>query len=572
MSIKQIILALILMIFSVIAAISYYIYEGWSVSVLEKAQKSTEIQSLMLVHDFSSFLRNQKKPIRTLASMPAIERVIKTNNAQHLQQANQLLDIFCTTLQAMTCYLMDKKGMTIASSNRTTEKSFVGKNYSFRPYFKQSIAGLPFTYLALGVTSKKRGVYFSHPVMTADNISQGVVVIKYSVSAIEELFRKVPGIVTITGSDGVIFATNKPAWLYKQLRRPGNTEAQTDAISDNIGIHTNQSGQIEAGNGINYLLAEQHINSLPGWQLTYLVDLTNIYAKQYDVLKRMFSSWPMLLILLLGMITLWLYYKAKQEIINRTQMEKALFAAKEQAEKASLAKSEFLSRMSHELRTPLNAILGFAQMLELDAEDFNELQKENIKEIYQGGHHLLYLINDVLELSRIEAGKLEVLMQMPELGLLVSQALAFVQVQAQMAQLKIINHFEGQNIQVYADPDRLKQVLVNLLSNAVKYNSKKGSIIIAYEHCSDDYLRLSVTDTGHGLSDNDIEKLFVPFDRLNIDHNIEGTGIGLVISRHLMSLMDGRIGVLSQKNEGCTFWIELRCKAPDDVSTNNKKV
>ncbi len=569
MKLKDIILALTFVIYSVIAAISYYLYTSWSDTVLEKAQKNTEIQSLMLAHDFSSFLKNQKKPVRTLANLVTIKKALEAADRQSVQQSNQLLATFCSTLEAMTCYLMDKKGLTISSSNHDSKNSFVGKNYSFRPYFKLSMEGMAFTYLALGITSKKRGVYFSHPVMNKDNIPQGVVVVKYSVSEMESLFDNVPGVVTITGIDGIVFATNKIDWLYKRLWRLSKSEKNAllkkdpvgDEMPESIGIH-NTSTQIEAGDATPYLLSVQQLGGLLGWQLTYLIELDDVKMSQDKLLNKILTSWPILLLFLLIVITLWLYYIAKQELINRVMIEQDLLIAKEQAEKASLAKSEFLSRMSHELRTPLNAILGFAQMLELDAQNFDDLQKENIKEILQGGQHLLHLINEVLDLSRIEAGKLETSMGMVELEKVVKQALALVQVQANKKQLHIINHLSAQNIWVHADHLRLKQVIVNLLSNATKYNREQGSIVIDSIILNKEWLSLSISDTGHGISDADMKKLFIPFDRLNNDYNIEGTGIGLVITRHLMTLMGGKLGVQSREDKGSTFWIELQRQEP----------
>ncbi len=569
MKLQSIVLALTLVIFSIIAAIGYYADISWSDNVLDEAQKNTEIQSLMLAHDFSSFVKNQKKPVRTLANIQSIQKAVIYADKQSLQQANQLLDIFCATLDAMTCYLMDKEGLTIASSNRHSKHSFVGKNYSFRPYFKFAIEGVPFTHLALGITSKKRGVYFSHPVMNKDNIPQGVVVVKYSVLDMEGLFHNVPGIVTITGSDGIVFATNKIDWLYKSLWLLSEAEKKallkrevfSDEMPENIGIH-HASDQIKAGDSTAYLLATQQLDGLLGWQLSYFIELADVQMTQYELFKKMLTSWPALLLLFLVFITLWLYVIAKQEITKRSIMKQDLFIAKEQAEKANQAKSEFLSRMSHELRTPLNAILGFAQMLELDAKNFNDLQQENIKEILQGGHHLLHLINEVLDLSRIESGKLETYMSMIELKDVIQQALVLVQVQANRKQLRIINHLSDQNVPVYADHLRLKQVIVNLLSNAVKYNREKGSIIIEYYILDEDTLSLSISDTGYGISDADMKKLFIPFERLNTDHNIEGAGIGLVISHHLMMLMGGQLGAQSRENEGSTFWLELQRQEP----------
>lgn len=234
-----------------------------------------------------------------------------------------------------------------------------------------------------------------------------------------------------------------------------------------------------------------------------------------------------------------------------------LSEARDTAERSSQAKSMFLSRMSHELRTPLNAILGFGQMLELDEEVFTDTQKENIQEILGAGRHLLDLINDVLNLSKIESGKLEVLMGSVHLDELLSQCLSLIQPQAANRDLGIVNHVSGMGYIVWADFTRLKQVLVNLLSNAVKYNREHGLITLTSEIIDNKYCRILVTDGGNGITKDNLEKLFVPFEQLEDTANIEGTGIGLVISKHLMRMMGGSVGVKSTPGKGSTFWVDI---------------
>lgn len=230
-----------------------------------------------------------------------------------------------------------------------------------------------------------------------------------------------------------------------------------------------------------------------------------------------------------------------------------------EAERANAAKSEFLSRMSHELRTPLNAILGFGQMLEMDSDALNETQRENVNEILEAGHHLLNLINEVLDLAKIESGKFELSMEDVAVDDAVQQSLSLISAQAKERQIVINDNVSGNNYSVRADYTRLKQVLLNLLSNAVKYNSEGGRIILQSEIIDAElkHLRISVIDSGEGLTKDELSRLFTPFDRLKEFANVEGTGIGLVITKHLVELMNGTIGVESTPNKGSTFWIEL---------------
>ena len=265
-----------------------------------------------------------------------------------------------------------------------------------------------------------------------------------------------------------------------------------------------------------------------------------------------------------------IYYNTQKNIylrIDAEEKEKALIQAKEAAEKANRAKSDFLSRMSHELRTPMNAILGFAQILKMDDKDFNETQRGNVQEILDAGQHLTYLINDVLDLAKIESGKLDVSMEEVHLDDLLDQTLNLVTPEAEARHIKIINQISDNHYIVMADFTRLKQVLLNLLSNAIKYNHEQGSITLENEITETQNLRISITDTGSGLSENDISRLFTPFERLNAANNVEGTGIGLVITKYLIELMGGNIGVRSKAGEGSCFWLELKLaeKLTDDI-------
>jgi len=231
--------------------------------------------------------------------------------------------------------------------------------------------------------------------------------------------------------------------------------------------------------------------------------------------------------------------------------------AKLEAEKASQVKSEFLSSMSHELRTPMNAVLGFAQILEL--EDLTQDQHESVDAILSAGHRLLDLVCDVLDLAEIEEDKLALNMEKITLSALMENCLSLVKPLIQNNNIKVIDKIDQcKNIEVEADSLRFKQVLLNLISNAIKYNKKGGSITISCERPKADRVRINVEDTGEGLSSEDLSQLFKPFERLSAKNSaIEGTGIGLSISKKLMESMNGNIGASSVKGIGSCFWVEI---------------
>jgi PAS domain S-box-containing protein len=250
------------------------------------------------------------------------------------------------------------------------------------------------------------------------------------------------------------------------------------------------------------------------------------------------------------------------DITERKQAEEKINQARDEAEKANRAKSEFLSRMSHELRTPMNSILGFAQLMEMG--ELNISQKKGVKHILNSGKHLLNLINEVLDISRIEAGRISLSMEPIHIGGVIMEMLDAMQPNAAKMNIKTgLQNSSADKLFVVADYQRLKQVLLNLLANAFKYNIKGGSVNVQTELMERPEpeittIRISISDTGVGISAEDLPKLFQPFERIGAEKGeTEGTGLGLTVVKKLMEAMGGAIGVTSQVGQGSTFWIEL---------------
>ncbi len=253
------------------------------------------------------------------------------------------------------------------------------------------------------------------------------------------------------------------------------------------------------------------------------------------------------------------YLAIREDITELVELKESLQSAKEVAENASRAKSQFLSSMSHELRTPLNSIIGFTQLLEFS--DLNDKQKQQLQNISNSGRHLLVLINDILELAKIEAGNYEMSLEPVNVKELVLDSFSMVETLAKMKHVTLHCNDEGLNHFIKVDFTRVKQVLLNFLGNAIKYNRSQGDVFVYAKMVEEDgcrWIQVHVKDTGLGIAPKELKHLFEPFNRLGHENsNIEGTGIGLSIAKDLVDQLGGRIGVESTEGVGSDFWFSF---------------
>ncbi|MDV7338436.1 ATP-binding protein [Terasakiella sp. A23] len=259
------------------------------------------------------------------------------------------------------------------------------------------------------------------------------------------------------------------------------------------------------------------------------------------------------------------YRGAARDITQQIAYQEKLEEAKRLAEVANKAKSEFISSMSHELRTPLNGILGFAQLLEMNPKKaLDEHQTEYVHQILNAGNHLLRLINEILDLAKVEAGKVQLSMEPISPVHVVQESLNLLDALAGKYEIQLVADYGDIKAeqQISADLTRFSQIVMNLCSNAIKYNRKEGKVLVSLSEVDDGWLRISFKDEGPGISSEHLDMLFTPFNRLEAEGSAtEGTGVGLTITQKLVELMSGHIGVESTPGEGSTFWVEFKLLA-----------
>lgn len=314
-------------------------------------------------------------------------------------------------------------------------------------------------------------------------------------------------------------------------------------IEKNVRLSPQQLGRIEASEKIPFTR----------WAVVDVPD-TALFS-DYGSMLWMRVITQISLFIVVAMIMMYLGFREHR---RREDMEHRLIDARVQAEAASRAKSEFLSHMSHELRTPLNSILGFGQLLQRH-ENLSKEEADSVDMIVHAGDHLLVLVNDLLDLSRIESGNVDMTMQSISLEDVLLDAITWVLPSSERRSISLDLKMNGQeHAHVRADPNRLRQVVLNLLSNALKYQADGGSVVVQVHRVKDFNMRINVTDQGPGIPEHKLGRLFTAFDRLDMEGGtIPGSGIGLVITKRLIELMGGSIGVDSKAGSGSTFWIEL---------------
>jgi len=396
---------------------------------------------------------------------------------------------------------------------------------------------------------------------------------------IAELSRKalgekdmVSGIVTTGKERRVVLALVTPndprAVAYTDSPLPGKSAAPTDPSSPyrelNVGLYADTHARTDA-----LVLASGDLPGSGSGSVRRLIDVGAekwllVVSTREPLVGSLASAFPGMVLATAALLAIALGYLAEVLIRRRAyalrlveERTRSLQEARVAAEKANRAKSEFLSRMSHELRTPLNAVLGFGQLLEMDG--LTPDQAENVSQITKGGAHLLDLINEILDISQIESGHMSMSPEAVLVGDVVGAAVALLRPLADEQSVHLIGGTDhGCGHFIFADRQRLKQILLNLIGNGIKYNRQGGSVSISCFQPVRGTLRIQVTDTGPGIAADQFHLLFAPFERLGAEQtSVPGTGVGLALSRGLAEAMGGKLDVESTPGRGSTFWVEF---------------
>ena len=553
-------------------------------------------KSLSLTEKINQVIMKSKGEAGVLAQTPRIKQAILNELSHENKRVMPVIGVAKKLLSASIVYVMNGDGTTIACTpfGDKNSKTLTGKNYKFRAYFQDGISGKNCVYLALGVTTNRRGIYYSAPIKESSGKILGVLVIKKSLTAIDLYINDYPGKTALLVSpEGIIFAATNNNWMYKRVLKVSEKKLKDLLESKQFGnkdlkpLPFTLDKPYVMIDGIEYKVLS-HKTAIPGWKVITLWSKKS----EYPIIV------PLIIVaaVFLLTITIALYMfsikhrralnsqineqnrrlkdankRLKDEIKGHMQAEKELIEARDAAEVANLAKSNFLANMSHEIRTPMNGVIGMTELL--FESPLSKDQKEYCRTIMKSAEALLVVLNDILDFSKMEAGKMNIENIPFNIHGIVDSLGQLFATRKDVHDLNIHVRYEpGGPEWVSGDPARVRQILSNLLGNAIKFTNK-GDIILSVrilkKSKADILFEFSVKDTGIGIAKEKLHTIFDKFSQADASttRKFGGTGLGLTITKQLVDMMGGRISIQSELGKGSNVVFTLPFKLvdpPDD--------
>ncbi|MBI5576624.1 MAG: hypothetical protein HY896_09725 [Deltaproteobacteria bacterium] len=561
MRLRIILVVLSLLSFLSVSAAGYIYYSSLNESAVREAEKEIALQAERTGGSLSSFLSENLKTVKALAGMKELGRALVGGGRGNLDGANSVLDHFRDALKVDVCYLMDRNGDTVASSNRLAADSFVGRNFSFRPYWHQAIRGNPASYLALGVASNVRGVYSSHPVYReTGGAPVGVVVIKAPIERIEEEFRReFEGIVLLADPHGIVFSSNRKDWLYRSLRRISGEEAGDIARTQQfgpgpwewIGMDMGEGNTAIDNTGGKYLAYRMTLEDYPGWSVIYLRSMADITKKISAPLVRATVPITVTLCLLIGMSVFFIYKGASEDIVRRIEAEEALREARKAQDQVRRLSDSILASqereraaVSRELHDGLGQVLT---ALHLDTVWLRERLKEADAGASGRAQEMCGLIDMAIDevrgmATRLRPGVLDNLGLVDALDWYVSDfgkrtgvASAFRHFGVPMAEDRIATS-------VY-------RIVQEALTNVIRHSG--ASRVDVFLKGESGILTLSVEDNGKGFYLRDLS---------------DSVGLGVVGMRERAELIGGTLEIRSEPGGGTVVFMKVPAVVKSEVS------